>query len=309
MNSTAEHLERTRAAMAAAEVDLLVLGREANARYVSGAHRLWLAGTRPFAPGCVVVRDTGAVHLLSVTDDGVPAAVPPERLYPITWNPMNLMAAVGAAAASGTVRRIGVDGLSPLFQQLFAAVFPDTQLVDGEELLRDVRRVKSPDDVAAIRGAITVAEDATATVRAAAVSDASPAELRGMFFERMARLGVTTLAFEPEIRRVGGDWTLCAGVIRDGWEGSLARTWPGASPARAVVAAALDGCRPGTTVAEVEARGVRVDGVGLGHEELFDDDVLTAGMVIFVEATVDDRVHGDTVWVTDDGPEVLTTQA
>jgi Xaa-Pro dipeptidase len=309
MNSPAEHLDRTRAAMAAADVDLLVLGREANARYVSGAHRLWLAGTRPFAPGCVVVRDTGAVHLLSVTDDGIPAGVPRERLYPISWNPMNLMAAVGAAAASNPVRRIGVDGLSPLFQQLFAAVFPDTELVDGEALLRAVRRVKSPDDVAAIRAAITVAEDATAAVRAAAVDKASPAELRGVFSEQMARLGVTTPAFEPKIRRVGGDWTLHAGVIRDGWEGSLARTWPGVCPARAVVAAAIDACRPGTTVAEVEARGVRVDGVGLGHEVLLGDDVLSADMVIFVEATVDERVHGDTVRVTDDAPEPLTALA
>jgi Xaa-Pro dipeptidase len=309
MNSTAEHLERTRAAMAAADVDLLVLGREANARYVSGAHRLWLAGTRPFAPGCVVVRDTGAVHLLSVTDDGIPADVPPERLYPISWNPMNLMAAVGAAAASSPVRRIGVDGLSPLFQQLFAAVFPDTELVDGEELLRGVRRVKSPDDVAAIRAAIAVAEDAAGAVRAATVGEVSPSELRGVFLERMAGLGVTTPAFEPEIRRLGADSTLRAGVIRDGWEGSLGRTGPGVSPARAVVAAAVDVCRPGTTVAEVEARGVRVDGVGLGHEELLGDDVLSADMVIFVEATVDERVHGDTVWVTDDGPEPLTTLA
>src|SRR6202022_1542422 len=96
MASITDHLERTRAAMADADVDVLVLGREANARYVSGAHRLWLAGTRPFAPGCVVVRDTAAVHLLSITDDGVPQAVPPERLYPISWNPMNLVAAVAA---------------------------------------------------------------------------------------------------------------------------------------------------------------------------------------------------------------------
>jgi hypothetical protein len=120
---------------------------------------------------------------------------------------------------------------------------------------------------------------------------------------------VTTPAFEPDIRRLGGDWTLRGGVIRDGWEGSLGRTWPGVTPARAVVAAAVDACRPGTTVAEVEARGVRVDGVGLGHEVLLDDDVLGADMVIFVEATVDERVHADTVWVSDDGPEPLTTLA
>jgi hypothetical protein len=75
-----------------------------------------------------------------------------------------------------------------------------------------------------------------------------------------------------------------------------------------VVAAAVDRCRPGATVAEVEALGVRVDGVGLGQERLAAGDVLTAEMVLFVAATVDGRVHGDTVRVTGDRPEVLTTR-
>jgi Xaa-Pro dipeptidase len=308
MASTADHLERTRAAMADADVDVLVLGREANARFVSGANRLWLAGTRPFAPGCVVVGETGAVHLLSVTDDGVPSDVPTDRLYPISWNPMTLVAAVRDAAADTPVRRIGVDGVSPLFEQLFAAVFPGAALVDGEALLRGVRRVKSADDVAEIRAAVAVAEDAAVAVQAAAGDDADGVTLRGVFLERMAQLGVTTPAFEPEIRRVGDDWTLRVGVIRDGWEGSLARTWPGGTEARSVVAAATDRCRPGATVAEVEALGVRVDGVGLGHERLDAGDVLTGDMVLFVAATVADRGHGDTVRVADDGPEVLTTR-
>src|SRR2546430_12168606 len=100
--------------MARRDVDVLVLGREGNARFVSGATRLWLAGTRPFAPGCVVVRETGAVHLLSVTDFGVPSDIPRERLYPMSWNPMNIMGEVAAIPAVSTARRIGVDGLTPL---------------------------------------------------------------------------------------------------------------------------------------------------------------------------------------------------
>ena len=68
----AEGLTRALDEMARQDVDVLVLGREGNARFVSGATRLWLAGTRPFAPGCVVVRETGAVHLMSTTDFGVP---------------------------------------------------------------------------------------------------------------------------------------------------------------------------------------------------------------------------------------------
>ena len=62
-----EHLDRALAAMADAGIDALILGRAGNARFVSNAEVLSLTGTRPFAPGCVVVRTTGKVHLLSIT--------------------------------------------------------------------------------------------------------------------------------------------------------------------------------------------------------------------------------------------------
>ena len=41
------------------DLDLLVLGRQANIRYVTGTPQLWTAGTRPFGPGCVLVRESG----------------------------------------------------------------------------------------------------------------------------------------------------------------------------------------------------------------------------------------------------------
>ena len=82
--------------MAAHDLDVLVLGRQANVRYVSGAPQLWVAGTRPFGPTCVLVRATGAIHLLSTWDEGVPDDIPHENLYGIAWNPMNTI--VGAAA-------------------------------------------------------------------------------------------------------------------------------------------------------------------------------------------------------------------
>ena len=40
--------DRVLAAMEAEDVDVLVMGREANARYVSGVPRLWTAGSRAF---------------------------------------------------------------------------------------------------------------------------------------------------------------------------------------------------------------------------------------------------------------------
>ena len=66
-------------------------GGEANARYVSGAPRLWTAGSRAFGPGCVLVRATGSVHLLSTWDEGIPEDIPHENLYGISFNAMNFV--------------------------------------------------------------------------------------------------------------------------------------------------------------------------------------------------------------------------
>ena len=84
--------ERALAQMEAHDLDVLVLGRQANVRYVAGAPQLWVAGTRPFGPTCVLVRATGEIHLLSTWDEGVPEDIPHENLYGISWNPMNTIA-------------------------------------------------------------------------------------------------------------------------------------------------------------------------------------------------------------------------
>src|SRR5437764_6761081 len=107
--------ERVLDEMARQGVDVLLLGREGNARYVSGARRLFLAGERAFAPGCVVVRETGAVHLLSATDFGVPAEVPRDNLYAPSWNPATLVEHATGIPGVRRARTIGVDGLTPLF--------------------------------------------------------------------------------------------------------------------------------------------------------------------------------------------------
>ena len=83
------------------DLDVLVLGRQANVRYVSGAPQLWVAGTRPFGPTCVVIRKTGAIHLLSTWDEGVPDDIPHENLYGISWNPMNTIADLQAHRRCG----------------------------------------------------------------------------------------------------------------------------------------------------------------------------------------------------------------
>jgi Xaa-Pro aminopeptidase len=329
----AEGLARALDEMARQDVDVLVLGREGNARFVSGATRLWLAGTRPFAPGCVVVRETGAVHLMSVTDFGVPDRIPPSRLYPMSWNPVNIMGAVAAIPGVSDARRIGVDGLTPLFEQLFTATFPGAHLADGEAVLRAARRVKSSREIESIRAAISVAEDALGAAIDALQPDVREVELKGAFEERMCVLGTTTPAFEGAfcvvddgpVRRLASDRVIAdgdlvamsAGVLLDGWEGSLARTWRCGAPTAedgdrrsrwvAQWTPLVDRCRPGVRVGDLRATaGASVHGVGLGTEALEDSAALEPGVVVQLELEANGVLGADTLLVGDGGAEVLT---
>ena len=103
---------RVLAEMEAEGIDVLVLGREGNARYVSGAPRLWTAGSRAFGPGCVFERATGSVYLLSTWDEGIPDEIPHENLYGISFNAGTFVKALRRVEGAATVRTVATDSLS-----------------------------------------------------------------------------------------------------------------------------------------------------------------------------------------------------
>jgi Xaa-Pro aminopeptidase len=239
--------ERAFAAMEANDLDVLVLGRPANIRYVTGVPLLWNAGTRPFGPGCVVVRSTGDIHLLSTWDEGVPGEIPHDHLYGITWNPMNLVSVLQRIGDAVEPRRVGTDALSPLFAELLPLAFPRAVLVDGEPALSRARRVKTVEEVAAIRAAIAVAELGLARAIAELRPGVNERDLTGVFMDAIASRGVTTPANQDvaRITAVGrrgrrpvheGDLVAFdAGVVAGGYTGEVGRTW----------LAGTDGNRPG----------------------------------------------------------------
>jgi Xaa-Pro aminopeptidase len=236
-------------AMGDHDLDVLLLGREANARYVSGARRLWTAGTRPFAPGCVVVGATGDVHLLSTWDDGIPVEIPKENLFGVTWNPLNLVTAVRAAVGPADARRIGVDAMTPMFSGLLASAFPGAEIVDASPALWSARSTKLEDEIACIRTAIAVAESGLSDALDHLHPGVREGELRGAFAERVTAFGVTVPGAEASFRATptsdgsdlagGGALPTDADTALDqgrlvacsvsamyaGYEGSLARTW------------------------------------------------------------------------------------
>jgi Xaa-Pro aminopeptidase len=218
-----------------------------------------------------------------------------------------------------TARRIGVDGMTPLMDGLLHGVLGDAELVDGEALLRKVRRVKSASDLDGLRAAMTIARDALGAMRAALRPGVTEVDLKAAYEEGMAARGVTTPSVEGRFNSVfPGDGALAkgelvpvrAGVVADGWEGTVVTTFVCSDPPTERMARlddVLEQCRPGARVGELRdaADGVVVDGVGMGHEELAGDDVLEPGMTLAVERTAGDVLSGLTVVVTSGGYEAL----
>jgi Xaa-Pro aminopeptidase len=294
--------ERAFAAMEAHDLDVLVLGRPANIRYVAGVPLLWNAGARPFGPGCVLVRSTGEVYLLSTWDEGVPDEISHDHLYGITWNPMNFVPVLRGIGDAAEPRRVGTDGLSPLFAQLLPMAFPGAEIVDGERALSVARRVKTAEEVAAIRTAIGIAEAGLAAAVTELRPGVSERELTGVFMDAMASRGVTTPATQrvarittPPRRGAGarvqpGDLVAFdAGVVANGYTGEVGRTWlvkenGGVSRVRdlykrwgelwtRLVEASQPGARGSALFAAYEAAGEPVPvapivhGLGLGLDE------------------------------------------
>jgi Xaa-Pro dipeptidase len=227
--------------MEEANVDILVVGREANARYVSGAPRLWTAGSRAFGPGCVLVRATGAIHLLSTWDEGIPEDIPRENLYGISFNSMTVLKVLKSIEGAATAKTVATDGLTPSSAQMLPTAFPSAELVDGEQLMRRARRIKTAEEIDAIRSSVGLAERSLAAAEAALAPGITERQLTGVFMEAMASAGITTPASQDVAwitsrqhpwRRATRDVPVApgdlvafeGGVIARGYVGELGRT-------------------------------------------------------------------------------------
>jgi Xaa-Pro aminopeptidase len=287
--------ERALAQMRAHDLDILVLGRQANIRYVTGAPQLWIAGTRPFGPMCVVVRETGDIYLNSTADEGIPEEIGRDHLYGLAWNPMTLIEVLKNIDGAATARRVGSDAITPTFEALLPLAFPAAELVDGELAMRAARRIKTPGEITAMGPALRVAERGIA----AAIGELRPAvseqTLAGAMLEAMAAGGVSTPATQDaawvtspehpwrranrEVRE-GDLVAFAAGALADGYVGEVGRTSPVGTTAdgrtrdlyhrsNALHDKLIAACRPGASTRELlaayEAAGEPVPPMPIAH--------------------------------------------
>lgn len=305
--------------MARDGIDVMLLGRESNARTVSDAARLWLAGTRAFSPGCVVVRSTGAVHLLSNTDSVAPPGFPIDRLYGVTWNPEKLIAALVAIDGMQGAARVAVDGMSPMAQALLARIVPGAEIVDAGALFAELWGIPDPERITGVDRATIVARAGLEAMAAALRPGTRPRDLRGACADAFATRGVTTPAFEAVVTPLepgSSTWmaperafddgervVLRAGVLRDGWEASLARTYLIGTPSTEQTAPAawnelVTACKPGTPVGALREWGAVVNGVGRGVEPWPDELVLVPDLMLALEVRDDTSLRQDILLVT-----------
>ncbi|MDH4170769.1 MAG: M24 family metallopeptidase [Acidimicrobiia bacterium] len=318
-----DRFARTRAAARAIDLDILILGRRDDVRYLTGSEQLWTAGTRPFGAVATLVVGSGDLYVLSTWEEGVSELVPFENLHGISWNAATVAGRLGAVPGLAQARRIGVDGLSPGFGQLLAMLAPDAEVVAADHCLDGARRVKLPAEVAAIRHGIGVAQVAMEAARLALSGGVSENHVAGTAVAAASRHGRLQPADVPTVRATSSrefeqpkgstDTAIHAGsLVRidlsflvEGYEGGLGRTVAVdlAGPTLNSERDRLDEaqctlvarCRAGATGAEVAAGAPEhwlVRGSGMGFElPVIDartghEALLEAGMVLSVESAI-----------------------
>ena len=184
-----ERRARVLGAMEREGIDVLVLGRRGNGKYVAGHRSLWRAVLTPFGPMCLVVRETEQIHLMGTTwDDGIPREIPTGNLSGLVWNPRITVDALTRIDGLSRATTIGVDGMSPGMAQLFGVLAPNADLVDGEQLMCRVRAAKLPAEIDCIRVALAIAEGAMTEATSALVPGVTELELKARFAEAVAAL-------------------------------------------------------------------------------------------------------------------------
>ncbi|WP_205873527.1 M24 family metallopeptidase [Mycobacterium camsae] len=300
----AERRAKVFSGMESAGIDALILGGAGNVHYVCGARLLGRAGVLPFAPVCGVVRSTGRVHLLSTWDEGVPPEIEREDLYPLSWNPVNLMASVAAIPGLRESRRIGTDGLTATSGAMIALLASGAEVVDGGAVLEGCRRVKTDAEITCLEVAAAISESALSALAAALRPGISERELLGVYSEHVARLGAPVPPSESvcfvtsgagALRHVASDRVvgdgelvvLAPGALYAGYEAGLARTVVAGSSGSGSLgercAAGMDAlvgaCRAGAVGADLYQAW---EGVGLGPASV----VLAHGLGLGAEPPV-----------------------
>ncbi|MEI8000194.1 MAG: aminopeptidase P family protein [Actinomycetes bacterium] len=282
-----ERADRVRAGFAGAHVDALVVTRLVNVRYLTGF--TGSAGVVVVTPDAMTLVTDGRYTEqagLQIAEAGADATV-----------------VIGATAeeqtgaqrvALGGHARVGLEAPSVSWAQQrgYARSFPDCELIATDGLVEDVRRRKEPAEVARIRAACAIADEALAELLPTLADAPTEREFALALEFGMRRRGASAVSFDPIVaagpngsrpharpsdRRIGRHELIVIdfGCIVDGYCSDMTRTVSVGEPSADAVhvwetvlaaqRAGRDVVRPGTDLAAVDlaARSV-IDAAGFG---------------------------------------------
>jgi Xaa-Pro dipeptidase len=273
----ARRLAALRAAMAAANLDVVAIVPGANQQYLTGAR--FGAMERPTV--LIVPREGECRMVLPHFEAATWAKLGVEARVHL-WQDTEGYASAFAAACSGlNAGRLGVEGQKMrVFEEMVVrAVLPGATLVDAQREISAMRIVKDKNEIAALRRAIAVSEAALVATLAEVRVGISEREVEKVLLGRFFSAGAEALAFHPlvaggpqaaEPHASAGDYRLRDGdtLLFDfgasfgGYNADITRTVfvgePGAE-ARAMYETVLEAnrigraaARPGVTAGEVD---------------------------------------------------------
>jgi Xaa-Pro dipeptidase len=169
----AKRVERARAAMAAAGLDVLLCWKDENVRYLTGLRAQIIAGKSALLNGCLLFREGPPVLLTSGGEAQRARIVMP-------W--IEEIHLVPIMEAAGLVREVVERTLEPILAQrrvsngrlgldessysLVAAMrerLPKLELCDGDAVMQSARLIKFPEEIALMEEASAIAEAVTQT--------------------------------------------------------------------------------------------------------------------------------------------------
>jgi Xaa-Pro aminopeptidase len=188
-----DRIDKLRAAMAAADVDTLVLCLQANVSYATGARVPTADHVRASWWRDVVLLERGDPwpHLYTEFPEGAPAEIPSDHLH----------TAIEVEAGDGAAELVEQLGASRI--ALDDAPFPLWQALDGREVLdaslvlAPAKLTKTLDELECIRQAQAINERAMRTVRQAMAPGVETTTLTGVFLREIYELGATANVVDP----------------------------------------------------------------------------------------------------------------
>ena len=188
-----DRIEKLRASMTAAGVDVLVLCGQSNVSYATGARVPAADHVRAswWRPVVVFEREAQWPQLFTDFPEGAPPDLPEANVHPaIEVETRAGAAALDARLPAGTLALD--DAPFPLWLAL-----RDRTLVDGTVVMAPAKVIKTVDELECIRQAQSINERAMREVRPRAVPGARATDLTGAFLAAIAELGATANTVDP----------------------------------------------------------------------------------------------------------------